>query len=382
MIASIISVVVVLCIAAVLIATDREGGLGQEVKERTASLVGATYDSAFSTTTSSDRLKVWQKTGELIKDHPVTGVGPANWKLNILAYGSAGLAWARGYYVPDRVHNVYLQTAAETGIPGLFLYLIFWLMIVIARFEVIAKPASEYQRIIVILMLAGLAAFATDGMFSFPTERVEHMLYVTLMSGIILGSYVANNNTGLPTMKLKTWIPGIFVLIALLNGIMGFKRYSFEKNLKYVIAYEKEQRYQEVQAFALAGKSSWINVDQLGQTLEARNALAYRSQKNYPMALELMNVAIKLNPNSPMVYNNMGTIYTDMNDFKRAIPYYEKALQLAPDFVIVKKNLAFNYYSVGNYKGAIKTLDKVNIDDDEFLVNMLNEAKKLAAAQP
>jgi len=71
-----------------------------------------------------------------------------------------------------------------------------------------------------------------------------------------------------------------------------------------------------------------------------------------------------------------------MGEFKKAIPYYEKALQLTPDFESVKKNLAFNYYSSGNYRGAIKTLDKVKIDDDPFLVNMLNEAKKLAATQP
>jgi tetratricopeptide (TPR) repeat protein len=344
--------------------------------------VGATYDSAFSTTTSTDRLRVWQKTAELIKDHLLLGVGPANWKLNILAYGSKGLAWAEGYYVPDRVHNVYLQVAAETGLSGLLLYLAFWFIIAIAGFKVIARPSSESQRVMAILMLAGLVAFAVDSLFSFPTERIEHMLYVMLMAGFILGSFVANKTNGQHTTTLNKWLPAIFIFIALINGIMGFKIYSFQTNLKYAIAYETEKRYQEVQAFALAGKNCWVNVDQIGQTLEARNAMAYGSQKNYPMALEQMNIAIKLNPNSPMLYNNMGTLYTDRNEFKKAIPYYEKALKLAPDFVSVKKNLAFNYYRTGNYKGAIKMLDKVKIDDDEFLVNMLDDAKRLAATQP
>ena len=95
-----------------------------------------------------------------------------------------------------------------------------------------------------------------------------------------------------------------------------------------------------------------------------------------------MNIAMKLNPYSSMIYNNLGTIYTEMNDFKKAIPYYEKAMELTPDYDIVKKNLAYNYYRVGNYKGTVKTLEKVEIANDEFLVNMMNEAKRLAATQP
>ena len=137
-----------------------------------------------------------------------------------------------------------------------------------------------------------------------------------------------------------------------------------------------------MQAFVAAGQNTWINVDQLGQSLEARNAIAYKEQKKYELALEQMNIAMKLNPYSSMVFNNLGTIYTEMNDFKKAIPYYEKALELTPDYDIVKKNLAYNYYRVGNYKGTIKTLEKVDIANDAFLVNMINEAKRLAATQP
>lgn len=369
-------------IIALLLATDKEGILAQEVKERTASLVNAGSDSAHSTATVNDRLTIWKKTTELVKDHPITGVGPENWKLNILSYGSGGVSWSGGYYVPDRIHNVYLQMAAETGFPGVGLFVGFWLLVTIAGFRVIMKPISETQRVLMILMVSGLAAFATDCMFSFPTERIEHMLYVMLMGGIILGNYISNTQNITRTSVLTKWIPVVFIIVSLLNGIMGFKRYSFEKSLKYAIAYDMEGRYAEVQSYVNAGKNKWINVDQLGQSLEARNGIAYRGQKNYPMALQQMQVAMKYNPNSAMVYNNLGTIYTEMQDFKTAITYYERALLLTPDFDIVKKNLAYNYYSVGNFKAAIKTLEKVNIEGDEFLVNMLADAKNKAATQP
>jgi O-antigen ligase len=369
-------------IGSMLLAVDKEGKLSQEVKERTASLVNAGSDSAHSTETMNDRLKVWKKTTDLVMDHPVSGVGLGNWKLNILSYGSGGVSWSAGNYVPDRVHNVYLQMTAETGFPGVVLYLSFWLLIAWAGGKVIIKPASESQRILMILMIAGLTAFAVDSMFSFPTERIEHMLYVMLMAGFILGNFLANNKDVALSARLPKWLPVIFILVAFLNVIMGIKRFSFEKNLKYAIAYDMEGRYPEVQSHVAAGKNSWINVDQLGQSLEARNGIAYRGQKNYEMALKEMNTAMRLNPNSAMVYNNMGTIYTEMNDFKKAIPYYERALQLTPDFDIVKKNLAYNYYRVGNYGATIKTLSKVDVSGDQFLNNMLNDAKNKAGVKP
>ncbi len=379
---SAIVVATILLVAFLLISTDKDGVLSQQVKERAASLVNAASDSTQSTENANDRLGIWKKTTELVRDHPVMGVGTGNWKLNILSYGSAGLSWSGGYFVPDRVHNVYLQMTAETGFPGLILYALFWVLIAVAGFKVMMKPVSETQRILVVLMVSGLAAFATDSMFSFPTERIEHMLYVMLMAGFILGNFIINNKPAAATTRIPAWLPLVFVFIALLNGIMGVKKHRFEKNLNYAIAYENENRFQEMMEYTEAGKNSWVNVDQVGISLQAKTGIAYRAQKNYPLALQQMNLAMKYNPNSPMVYNNLGTIYTEMNDFKTAIPYYEKALYMAPDFDIVKKNLAFNYYSIGNYKGAIKTLEKVKIDGDEFLVNMLNDARVKAAALP
>jgi O-antigen ligase len=374
--------IAVVAIGGLLLVTDSDGILRQQVKERTASLVNAAPDSVQSTENVNDRLRIWEKTSKLVKDHPVIGVGPANWKLNILSYGSSGTSWSGGYYVPDRVHNVYLQLAAETGIPGAAIYIIFWLLVVVAGFKVLLKPADETQSVLVILLLAGLTAFATDSMFSFPTERIEHMLYVMLMAGTILGCFIANNKAGSQAKPLPQWLPGLFIFIALLNGIMGIKKHSFEKNLNYATAYENENRFQEMLGYINAGENSWVNVDQVGISLAAKSGIAYRGQKNYPKALEQFNLAMKYNPNSAMVHNNLGTVYTEMNDYKTAITYYEKALLLAPDFDIVKKNLAFNYYSIGNFKAAIRILEKVKIDGDEFLVNMLNDARTKAAAQP
>ncbi len=381
LVGTVAGIVAILGIGLLILAGDGDGALRQEVKERTKSLVNAASDTSASQANVKDRLVIWNKTTQLAKKNLVTGVGPSNWKLEVLSLGGAGTGWASGFYVPDRVHNVYLQTLAETGVPGLLLYLLFYFVIVAIGFKVMIKPASEHQRILVVLMIGGLAAFATDSMFSFPTERIEHMLYIMLMSGFIVGNYVSNQSATSVKKILPKYFPAIIVFIALLNLVMAIKKHTFEKNLTYAIAAESQNLYQELLAYSEAGKNSWVNVDQLGISLQAKEGIAYKAQKNFPAALASFQAAMKLNPNSAMLYNNIGTVYTEMKDYKTAITYYERAMVLTPTFDIVKKNLAMNYFNVGNYKGTIALLKSINISDDQYLQGALAEATRLAAAQ-
>ncbi|RLA18699.1 MAG: hypothetical protein DRQ62_13175 [Gammaproteobacteria bacterium] len=69
--------------------------------------------------TSLSRFEYWSYGWEVIKDHPLLGVGFNNW----LSYAY--------YAVPDGVafgktelpHNIYIQVAAESGFLGLFTFL-------------------------------------------------------------------------------------------------------------------------------------------------------------------------------------------------------------------------------------------------------------------
>jgi tetratricopeptide (TPR) repeat protein len=292
------------------------------------------------------------------------------------------MAWAGGNYIPDRVHNEYLQTAAETGIPGAILFFGMWLLIAFIGISVIIKTKEDDRRILVILMLSGLAAFATDSMFSFPTERIEHSLYIILMAGIILGSYLKQNSGESEKQRSlsKLWI-GSFLLIAAVNLFMGTKKMSFEKHMYTVKSLEKANRYNEMITEAANGQNIFVTIDPNGYPLESKTGTAYKELKNYDKAIIAFNKALKLNPNSPMIYNNLGTIYTEMNQFEKAIVFYEKALTLAPEFDIVLKNLAVNYFNTANYSACINALNKVDVAGDIYLIDLMNEAKRRQAAE-
>jgi O-antigen ligase len=360
-----------------LILSGNDEELQQSISRRSKSLVMQSKDSTDVTGNIDERIKIWTKTVELIKDKPIAGAGPGNWKLTIPSYGTEGLAWAGGHYAPDRAHNIYLMAAAETGIPGAVIYFGMWLLIAIAGFKVIIKPRSEEQRIIVILMLAGLAAIACDGMFSFANERIEHSLYMLLTGGIILGCYL-NTADGEPlqtgTLKKQWLISGIAVL--LFNLFIGFKKYNFESTLNRVKAYENLGRYQEMADEAKNGKDLYITLGATtGISMELKRGIALKELKQYDEALKEISVAKRYHPNSTAVWNTEGTIYTELKQYDKAIECYKHAQHIAPHYDIVLKNLAVNYFMANDFTNCIATVEQMKAPRDAYFDRMLADAK-------
>ncbi len=376
-----ISMACIVTIVLVVLATDSEGTLKQSIKERTMSLTQNPEQNSESVSNVQERVKIWNKTIKLIKDKPLTGAGPGNWKINIAAYGSAGLVWAYGKYGPDRPHNVYLLIASETGIPGAILYFGIWLLIAIIAFKIILKPASEDQRILVILMLSGIAALACDSMFSFPNERIEHTLYMLLMGGIILGSY-KNVSITANVEKRSMNKPLLVLIISILifNLFIGYKKYNYEVHLNRAKAFENANNFTEMLNEAEAGKSDFITMGpEAGIIMQLKTSIALKELKEYDKALSEINIAKSYNPYNANIWSTMGTIYTDLKQYDKAITCYEKALEITPQYEIVLKNLSVNYFMANNYEACIKTLNKLNIKGDAYLTNLFNEAtRKLA----
>ena len=78
--------------------------------------------------TSSSRYKLYNSSFQLIKDHPVFGVGPGNWKIDVWEYGlyigTSGKSFAQ------RPHNDFVWVFSEGGfIAGLSYILIFLILL-------------------------------------------------------------------------------------------------------------------------------------------------------------------------------------------------------------------------------------------------------------
>ena len=77
---------------------------------------------------TAGRIYVWESALRMIRDHPITGIGPGSWQAMNASYavfsGPLDITHEGGH-----AHNAYLMIAAEMGLPGLLLTLVFLGMI-------------------------------------------------------------------------------------------------------------------------------------------------------------------------------------------------------------------------------------------------------------
>jgi tetratricopeptide (TPR) repeat protein/O-antigen ligase len=114
------------------------------------------------------RVSVWQATLQMIRDQPLTGIGPRAFGINILHYWNP-----QNYPVPKTAmaaHNILLHTAAEIGVPGALVLAGAFLLVLRAGHRQI-QGLSRQRALLVSASMAGLVAFAIHGM-------VDHLLPV------------------------------------------------------------------------------------------------------------------------------------------------------------------------------------------------------------
>ena len=94
---------------------------------------------------------------------------------------------------------------------------------------------------------------------------------------------------------------------------------------------------------------------------------AYTSKKEYEKAVEAMLDGIKLNPEHPLMYNNLGSCYLALKKIKEAQQAFEKSTELNPKNATGFYNLATAYQLQQKHEEAFKYFQKAyELQPDEF----------------
>ena len=81
-------------------------------------------------------------------------------------------------------------------------------------------------------------------------------------------------------------------------------------------------------------------------------------EKNYDFAAACLRQAIRFNPYSAEIYNNIGTVLKAAGQFEEAIPCYRKAIELNPDYAEAYYNLGNTFIAGGQFDEAIDCYQK------------------------
>lgn len=153
---------------------------------------------------ASGRLLIWEVSMDIVKDHPITGIGYGNFE------GRYGLYQARYFgthdddeqkvMIADVVrypYNLFLQVLCEQGLIGLMLFVLLCFFIV-RRGILSEKIADKYERYIAAASFSSLISILVCGQASYPFDILPVLIVFFISTGLLM----ATNNSIQPEKQL------------------------------------------------------------------------------------------------------------------------------------------------------------------------------------
>src|SRR6266516_756857 len=123
------------------------------------------------------RQNIWRATWDLIKDHPIAGVGFGGYWIEITKYHNAS-----GEVTPQEAHNDYLELLASGGVIGLAIATWFTFVFVGAVRRQL-RVADHYRRAVTLGALAGILTVSVHSLVDFGLHiTINALVFVVLIS--------------------------------------------------------------------------------------------------------------------------------------------------------------------------------------------------------
>jgi Tfp pilus assembly protein PilF len=241
------------------------------------------------------RVEDWYIGLEMLKDHPLVGIGLGNYKVKFLEYRSRFLASERGQdfggFIPRgaQAHNEYVQFTAEMGIVGLIAIvtsLVILMLNVFNRIRGLGEPAS---RILGLALAGGVVGYLIHSAVSFPAHLpASSFAFVTFLGVINSGAF------GEPESRVE---------------LSGITRYLVITLVFAFLVSVTVFAYRDWRANVLMG--------------EGKKQAQYG---NYYVAKEKLQKSLSLDFQPRQTYYYLGVTERELGNEKRAIDYFEKSV--------------------------------------------------------
>jgi O-antigen ligase len=149
---------------------------GPELASRYATILASDEERDAS---AQSRVELWMDCLDVVRAYPVLGVGPANWSTIAASFG-----WPAG----KSAHSVWMETAAEVGIPG-FLFLFGFFALAFKRLWPIARAKIDDTNRDSVLLASGVAlglvGYMVAGQFV-SVQGMELPYYMVMLGAAML----------------------------------------------------------------------------------------------------------------------------------------------------------------------------------------------------
>ncbi len=304
-----------------------------------------------------ERFLLWEKTLRMVRDEPLLGVGPGQWKIVLPRYGKIE-RWLNDWPQSDpaevihqRPHNDYLWIMAETGCIGFILYVFFFILLFVYLGKILMHSSDDDRKIFIFGLLFAITGYMVIALFSFPKERMVHTTLLMLTAA----SIVAIRQQALPLQKVPSPLLLFavhFVLLLLLAFciVVGFKRYSSEVHTQKALAAREAAEWEQVIFEINQADLRFYNMDPVSMPLVWYRGVANFSLNRLEAAFNDFQKAQVIHPHNIHVLNNLGVCYALKGEYAQASAFYQKALVIFPRFKEAQTNIQAlrPYYRITN----------------------------------
>ena len=320
----------------------------------TLSILSGFLGSQLADTPISDtfdtRTRLWESSVALFQEYPLTGVGAGNWKTEYQKFGlnKFGVKLINGETNVARPHNDFIWVLTELGIIGGVLWILFF------SGPIRTQTHSESDHFKEAILQSTVAGFFILGIFSFPGERITHMVLILTVTAYLTRQ---EKPFQLELNSKAVHLP-VIILSAAALFIAG-TRYRSEIHVQKARKEFLRKNAQSVIYNAHEGYSTWYNLDPTVTPVKYYEGMGHMLNQQPEKALTCFQLAEKANPYYINALINKGVAYTRLEQYDSAIETYHHILAFSEGFHKASVNLAEIYLIRQDIKNGWRVIKKV-----------------------
>jgi len=308
------------------------------------------FDPAYAS--NEWRMEMWDATYNLAMDNKMYGVGAGAWKTSVYPYYGKFLPSVYKHW--RNPHNDFLWVASEKGIPGLLLYLLIFSFILYSGIKRFFKMTELKSVLELLFLLAAVLGFMIISFFSFPSERMNHLIFISLITGYIFS--ITRNTIGEIQYRKRNLriFSVIWIVILYLSFHFGIICLNSEIFIAKAQIAKEKGKWKQVKFWAEKGYSKYAPIEPKFSfpVVMYKGLAAFHSDKDYSKALKYFKLAYKQHPTQVAILNNIGSVYAQTGHYEKAAAYYGKTLEIFSHYEYGLLNLAKANYMKGDYNNA------------------------------
>lgn len=317
----------------------------------------------YSTSSLYERFILWDKTYEMIDDHPFNGCGIGNWQVMFPDYGLSELYSANYWNVNfTRPHNEFLGLLAECGHVTFFVCLLFVISLIMKSFFAICKADDRRDFVYGAVVLCAFVGCCVNSFFSFPSDKTEYFIWKAAMYAVLF-TYITKDKNEYNSLKLNTLWKCVPVAVLVFTVFAGFLSYKGERNVAAAANAVRNNDWKTALRCYEEAASVLYTVDYNGFPVSWHIGKA-KEQLGLSGSLADYRKAHDDMPFCKQNLNDLGAAEYACGNKEAAVAHFEKAMQISSGFLYPYFNLVYIYLKDSDLDKADAVISSIYMNEN------------------